>query len=179
MAEGVRNPEAHLALINSGTDCDTAGEQSAVFPTGHSEAEVHHGRYVVHADRNPGRTDPGTGVAADRCRQLAWRRLAALREGSDVDYSPTFDSSPYFFNAVHIKNIVKLARDGGHGANLRAMLFLLGFMVAALILVMTTIVLPARLLNSPDGWRAEAAAVWGGRRISSPSDWDSSWWRWR
>jgi hypothetical protein len=74
--------------------------------------------------------------------------LAALRKGSDFDYSPTFDSSPYFFNAIHARSILRLLKAEAHGSNLFAILFLFGFMLAALILVMSTIVLPARLLNS-------------------------------
>ncbi len=76
------------------------------------------------------------------------RELAALREGADIDYSPTFDSSPYFFNAVHLISIPRLAIGGAHGANLRAVLFLLTFMVAALILVVITILLPAKMLHA-------------------------------
>ena len=77
--------------------------------------------------------------------------MADLREGAIIDYSPTFDSSPYFFNSVHLKNIVKLLLLGGFkgtSPNLRAILFLLGFMLAAVILVMATIILPARRLNA-------------------------------
>jgi hypothetical protein len=74
--------------------------------------------------------------------------MAALREGTDFDYSPTWDSSPYFFNLLHIKNLLSLRGTGGHGGNLRAILFLLGFMLAALFLVISTVVLPARLLSS-------------------------------
>jgi hypothetical protein len=77
--------------------------------------------------------------------------LAALRETNTFDFSPTFDSSPYFFNTLHIKNLMTLRSTGGRGGNLRAMLFLFGFMLAAVILVITTIVLPARLLGSASG----------------------------
>jgi hypothetical protein len=147
MAEGVRNPEAHLALISSARVATLLASNEPFSPRDIQKlksiiAEMSFTPVVI----------PGEPIREPELQRIvaasSLEELAALREGSDVDYSPTFDSSPYFFNAVHIKNIVKLARSGGHGSNLRAMLFLLGFMVAALILVMTTIVLPARLLNS-------------------------------
>jgi hypothetical protein len=147
MAEGVRNPEAHLALINSG-QIATLLVSNQPF----SQQDIQKLKSIMGDMSFTPIVIPGEPILEPELQRIvaasSLEELAALREGSDVDYSPTFDSSPYFFNAVHIKNIVKLARGGGHGANLRAMLFVLGFMVAALILVMTTIILPARLLNS-------------------------------
>lgn len=74
------------------------------------------------------------------------RDLEQLRRGGLYDYSPVFDSSPYFFNAIHLSGIPALLRQGVRGANVRALLFVFGFLVAAAILVATTVLLPA--------WRA-------------------------
>jgi hypothetical protein len=146
MAEGVRNPEAHLALINSGQIATLLASNQPF-----SQRDIQKLKSIMGDMSFTPIVIPGEPILEPELQRIvaasSLEELAALREGSDVDYSPTFDSSPYFFNAVHIKNIVKLARSGGHGANLRAMMFVLGFMVAALILVMTTIILPARLLN--------------------------------
>jgi len=69
--------------------------------------------------------------------------MAALRGLGGLDYSPVFDSSPYFFNAVHLSALPEMIRSRQGVGNLRAMMFLFGFMLAAIILVITTIVLPA------------------------------------
>jgi hypothetical protein len=150
ISEGVRNPEAQLALIKSG-GIATLLVSNQPF----SQRDIQKLKAIIGDMQFTPVVIPGEPILEPELQRIAaansLKELAALREGSDVDYSPTFDSSPYFFNAVHIKNIVKLAMSGGHGANLRAMLFLLGFMIAALILVITTIVLPARLLRSRTG----------------------------
>jgi SAM-dependent methyltransferase len=147
MAEGVRNPEAQLALINSGQVATLLASNQPF-----SQRDIQKLKSIMGDMSFTPVVIPGEPILEPELRRIvaagSLEELAALREGSEVDYSPTFDSSPYFFNAVHIKNIVKLARSGGHGANLRAILFVLGFMVAALILVMATIILPVRLLNS-------------------------------
>ena len=44
--------------------------------------------------------------------------------------------------------ILTLRRTGGHGGNLRAILFLVGFMMAALVLVLAAVILPAMVLRS-------------------------------
>jgi hypothetical protein len=147
IAEGVRDPDAHLALIKSG-GLATLLVSNQPF----SQRDIQKLKSIIGDMSFTAVVIPGESFMEPELQRIAaansLKELAALRKESDVDYSPTFDSSPYFFNAVHLKNIVKLARSGGVGGNLRAILFVLGFMVAALILVMTTIVLPARLLSS-------------------------------
>jgi len=147
IAEGVANPEAQLALIKSGRVATLLASNRPFSP-----ADLHKLNSIVTDMAFTPVVIPGQPIREPELQRIVAARnlqeLAALRDGSDVDYSPTFDSSPYFFNAVHIRNIVKLVRSAGRASNLRAILFLLVFMVAALILVLTTIILPARLLNS-------------------------------
>jgi hypothetical protein len=153
MAEGVRNPEAHLALIKS-EPVATLLASNRPF----SQKDIQKLKFIMSDMSFTPIVIPGEPILEPELKRIVatstLEEMAALREGVDVDYSPTFDSSPYFFNAVNLKSILKVfSRDASGSAirnspNLRAMLFLLGFMVAALILVMTTIVLPARLLNS-------------------------------
>jgi hypothetical protein len=87
--------------------------------------------------------------------------MAALRNASDLDYSPTFDTSPYFFNAVHLRKVPYFFRTRNQDSNLRAILFLLAFMLAAVILVISTVVLPARLLvkRQSDGQAAPSRGI--------------------
>ncbi len=80
--------------------------------------------------------------------------MARLSDSVEFDYSPVFDGSPYFFNAVRLRNVPRLLAFGGHGANLRALMFVFAFMLAALILVALTIVLPLRRWG---GWQGGAA----------------------
>lgn len=79
--------------------------------------------------------------------------LARLRDAGDFDLSPVFDSSPYFFNSVRLRNIARLIIRGGRGSNLRALLFVFTFMMAAVILVLVVIVLPLR------GWSRQQSGV--------------------
>jgi SAM-dependent methyltransferase len=146
IAEGVRNPDAQLALVRSGGVATLLASNQPF-----SQQDLQGLKSIIGEMSFTPVVIPGEPILEPELQRIAaadsLEDLAALREGSDVDYSPTFDSSPYFFNAVHLKNLATLVRSGGHGANLRAILFLFVFMVAALILVMTTIVLPATLLN--------------------------------
>jgi hypothetical protein len=147
MAERVRNPEAHLALIKSGRVATLLASNQPF-----SQRDIQKLKSIIEDMSFTPIVFPGEPILEPELQRIvaasSLEELASLRELSEVDYSPTFDSSPYFFNAVHIRNIVKLARSHGYGPNLRAVVFLFVFMIAALILVMTTIVLPARLLNS-------------------------------
>jgi hypothetical protein len=82
---------------------------------------------------------------ADLDRILAARSLedlARLRDQGRYDHSPTFDRSPFFFNSVRLRNLPGLAREIAHGGNLRALGFVLMFLVAAALLVTATILLP-------------------------------------
>jgi hypothetical protein len=91
---------------------------------------------------------PGEPTTVWELRKISGFRdlgaMSQLREAGDFDLSPVFDSSPYFFNAVRLRNIPRLIARGGRGSNLRALLFVFTFMFAALILVLVVIVLPLR-----------------------------------
>jgi spermidine synthase len=68
--------------------------------------------------------------------------LERLRYAGYIDYSPVFDSSPYFFNAVRLRNIPRLIVWKIASPNLHALFFVFALMVAAFILVILTIVFP-------------------------------------
>jgi hypothetical protein len=71
--------------------------------------------------------------------------LAALRARNYFDLSPPTDSSPYFFSFVRFHAIPGILRiPGVHWEALLPLLNLTFFMLAALILVILTIVWPAR-----------------------------------
>ena len=71
--------------------------------------------------------------------------MAALRSADYFDLSPPTDSSPYFFSFVRFHAIPGILRiPGVHWEVLLPLLHLTIFMLAALILVILTIVWPAR-----------------------------------
>jgi spermidine synthase len=71
--------------------------------------------------------------------------LAALRSRDYFDLSPPSDSSPYFFSFVRFHAIPGILRiPGVDWKALLPLMYLTGFMLAALILVILTIVWPAR-----------------------------------
>ncbi len=105
---------------------------------------------------------PGQETAVPELRSIATARtvegMASLRDNSEFDYSPVFDWSPYFFNVVRIWNIPRLLKEGGHGADLQALLFVFAFMLAALILVVLTILLPLKHWATRQGHAASPRA---------------------
>jgi len=147
LSEGVRNPEAQLMLIRSATVATLLASNEPFTPQ-----DIAKVKSIIQDLGFKAMAIPGEPLQAPELERIAATKtldeMAALREGSGFDYSPTYDSSPYFFNLLHIKNLLSLRETGGHGGNLRAILFLLGFMLAALILVISAVVLPARLLNA-------------------------------
>ncbi|MGH9816167.1 MAG: hypothetical protein ACRD6I_08830, partial [Candidatus Acidiferrales bacterium] len=55
------------------------------------------------------------------------------------------DASPFFFNALRLRNVPQTIRGGGFlEGNLQALLFVLCFMAAAALLVLLTVVLPLK-----------------------------------
>jgi hypothetical protein len=69
--------------------------------------------------------------------------LEHLRYASDFDYSPPFDSSPYFFNVVRLRKIPRLFRQFlSNPPNFQALFFLFGLMMAAFIMVIFAIIFP-------------------------------------
>ena len=141
IAEGIADPESHIALIQS-DQIATILVNSRPF----SPQDIGQLKSIVGTMGFTPLIIPGEPITIPELQRISAARslagLHALRDVSDFDYSPTFDASPYFFNSLHIRNMF---RSAGHGPNLRAMLFLFGFMLAALILVISTVILPATL----------------------------------
>ena len=160
MAEGVANPERNLALIGSDRVATLLASNQPF-----SESDLRKLREISNALAFTRLYLPGESPSAPELNAILSARslgeMAALRGADAMDYSPVFDSSPYFFNAVHLSRLPALLRTGGHGSNLRAILFLLAFMLAAIILVISTIVLPALLLRRRRGAAAPPAGAVG------------------
>lgn len=144
LAEGALNPDAQMALVQSGPIATLLVSNQPFGKQDIQKLEEIAGEMAFGVLMMPGQpTD------IPEIRQISAAKsvdeLLALRGAGEIDFSPPFDSSPYFFNAVHLTGIPGLLRSGAHGANLRAILFLAGFLIAALLLVLFTLLLPATI----------------------------------
>jgi hypothetical protein len=160
LSEGVTNPGEHLALIKSGQIATLLASNQPF-----TDQDIGKLRAISSEMAFTPIVMPGEKTAVPELRNISALRtleeMAALRNASDLDYSPTFDTSPYFFNAVHLRKVPYFIRTRNQDSNLRAILFLLAFMLAAVILVISTVVLPARLLvkRQSDGHAAPSRGI--------------------
>jgi hypothetical protein len=142
LAEGIADPSAHLALVQSGPVATLLASNRAFGP------EDLHALNTVMQDMafNP-LAIPGQATNVPELSQIARSKtlaeMASLQDDYGRDFSPTFDSSPYFFNGVHIRALPRFLSRGGSGFNLQATMFLFAFLLAAAILVFATIAVPA------------------------------------
>jgi spermidine synthase len=144
LSEGVQDPESHLAMIRQ--------EELATLLTSNQPFSAQ--------DLDKIRTTakeldyqilflPGEELGMQQLTPVLQARtlagLAALRSRDYFDLSPPSDSSPYFFSFVRFHAIPGILRiPGVHYEALLPLMYLTGFMLAALILVVLTIVWPAR-----------------------------------
>ena len=69
--------------------------------------------------------------------------LEGLRYAADFDYSPVFDTSPYFFNVVRLRTLLRIYKKNlRNPPNIQALFFVFALMFAAFILVISTVVFP-------------------------------------
>lgn len=157
LSEGVTDPSRNIALVAS-------DHVATILVSNQPLSERDLGRIRAVADEMKFRVLflPGEETPVPELQTITSAHtlgdMAHLRDASEFDYSPVFDTSPYFFNAVRLRNVPRLLIAGGHGANLRALMFLFAFMLAALILVILTIVLPLKRWASRQGRVAPPSA---------------------
>ena len=153
LTEGVTDPSRNLALVASDRVATILVSNQPL-----SEDDLRKIRTVADEMRFKVLFIPGEETPIPQLRTISSKHtlaeMARLSDSAEFDYSPVFDGSPYFFNAVRLRNVPRLLAFGGHGANLRALMFVFAFMLAALILVALTIVLPLRRWG---GWQGGVA----------------------
>ncbi|MFZ0964893.1 MAG: hypothetical protein WAO35_28890 [Terriglobia bacterium] len=144
LSEGVKDTETHLAMIRQ-ADLATLLVSNQPFTS----------KDLEKLRTTAGDLDyqllylPGEELAMPQLtpvlQQHTLAGLAALRSNDYFDLSPPTDSSPYFFSFVRFHAIPGILRiPGVHWEVLLPLLHLTIFMLAALILVVLTIVWPAR-----------------------------------
>ncbi len=144
LSEGVKDPETHLAMIRQG-ELATLLTSNAPF----SPQDLEKIRTTAHDLNYEILYLPGEPLGLEQLQPVLKARtlagLAALRSADYFDLSPPTDSSPYFFSFVRFHAIRGILRiPGVHWEALLPLLHLAFFMLAALILVILTIVWPAR-----------------------------------
>ena len=154
LKEGVKDPSRHIALVDSGGVATILVSNQPL-----SEQDIQKIRTIADQMQFKLWFLPGEATAIPELRTISSARtlgdLARLRETSDIDYSPVFDSSPYFFNAVRVRKLPRvLTAAGAQSGSLRATIFVFAFMLAAMILVALTIVLPLKRWSQQRGTNA-------------------------
>jgi spermidine synthase len=150
LTEGVTDPSRNIALVSSGRVA-TILVSNQPF----SDEDLRKIRTVTDQMQFKVLFLPGVETAIPELRNIASAHtladMARLRYASEVDYSPVFDSSPYFFNALRLRNVPRFLVERGQGSNLRALMFVFAFLLAAVVLVALTIVLPLQRWASRQG----------------------------
>jgi hypothetical protein len=158
LSEGVTDPSRNIALLSSARAATLLVSNRPLSPDDLRKIQTIAGQMKFEVLFLPG--EPTT---VPELRTIASARtledLARLGDTREFDYSPVFDTSPYFFNALRLRNVPRFIMNGIQGANLRALLFIFSFMVAAMMLVGLTIVLP---LNRWSGRQAGVAPARAG-----------------
>ena len=143
IAEGVTNPGGHIALLSSGRIA-TLLLSNRPF----SEKDISMLRQIADTMDFELLFLPGQETLLPELKTITaartFRDLARLRDVGLYDFSPVFDSSPYFFNAVRLHSVAPLFLERARDPNLHAMLFVFCFMLAAIMLVVLTILWPVK-----------------------------------
>jgi SAM-dependent methyltransferase len=161
LSEGVKDPESHLAVIGRDQLATLLLSNQPFTPQ-----DLEKIRSIAKDMDYEILFLPGQELGMSQLSPILQARtlegLAALRSRDFFDLSPPFDSSPYFFSAVRFHAIPAIMRiPGVDWKVLLPLLYLTSFMLAALILVVLTIVLPARrwTRRQPGATPASAGAI--------------------
>ncbi len=141
LAEGAAAPADHLALVSCRGVSTLVLSNRPLAPEDVELLRLRAQERQFTVNYLPG----GPVDDPELARILAARTLDdldRLREPGPYDHSPTYDRSPFFFNSVRLRHLPGLAKQLTYGGNLRALGFLLLFLLAAIVLVAATILLP-------------------------------------
>ena len=142
VSEGVTDPSRNIVLISSDRVA-TILVSNVPF----SEEDLQKLRSITEQMKFRILFLPGEPSQIPELRSVAsthtLEELKRLRYVADFDYSPVFDSSPYFFNVIRLRVAVRSVRKILRSPqNFQAILFVFALMLAAFVLVISTIVFP-------------------------------------
>jgi hypothetical protein len=142
LEEGVKDPGDYIAIIRSGPVATLILSNRPFSP-----ADLAKIKSITETMGFKPLYLSGEPTQIDQLRVVAQARttadLAHLRSASYIDYSPVYDSSPYFFNSVHLVDALRfMSHLHAVPSSVLAMFFVIQFMIAAGILVAFTIVAP-------------------------------------
>jgi spermidine synthase len=144
VSEGVKDPETHLALIGQDELATLLASNQPFTPR-----DLEKIRAISEALHYKLLYLPGEPLGMEQLKRVLQAQtlegLAALRSADYFDLSPPTDASPYFFSFVRLHAIRGILQiPGVHKEALLPLLYLTTFMLAALILVVVTVLWPAR-----------------------------------
>lgn len=160
LSEGVTHPSTHMILISTNPHrLATLLTSSRPF----SDADLTQVRQIADEMDFKILYIPGTAPDSAPLREIVAARslsdLAHLAGDGVTDDTPVFDSSPYFFSSVPLKKIPRLLTRQSKAANLRPVMFVIAFMISAVILTCVTILLPARRRGRAAGAKPPIGAI--------------------
>jgi hypothetical protein len=155
ISEGVSDPVSQIALVGSGRVATILVSNQPFSATDLKELRTISNQYGFRILFSPDVpvTDPNLKRIVET-KTLG--QLSHLNSGM-MDFSPVYDSSPFFFNSLKLSrlrpgDLLQIVRNEW-GGNLRALLFLLTFLVATVILLVIAIFLPVtRWAEVPVRW---------------------------
>ncbi|HUB52164.1 MAG TPA: hypothetical protein VL986_08460, partial [Terracidiphilus sp.] len=123
LSEGVADPASHLALIQSGPIATLLASNQPFSPQDIASLKKTSSEMVFTI-----LAMPGEPLAIPELQRISETKtvaaMASLRTENGLDYSPTFDSSPYFFNPIHLRSLPRFFSSYVVLPNLNAMWFL-------------------------------------------------------
>jgi hypothetical protein len=156
ISQGVSNPGQQIALVGWGPVATILVSNQPLSGADLQELQTISNRYgfkILFSPEQPATDSDLKQVVATK----TLGQLSHLNSGM-LDFSPVYDSSPYFFNSLKLSqmrttDLSQIFRSERWGGNLRALLFLLAFLVATLILLAIAILLPVtRWAEVPVRW---------------------------
>jgi SAM-dependent methyltransferase len=142
LSEGVADPSRNIALVSSDTIA-TILVSNQPF----SEEDLRKIRSITDQMKFTVLFFPGEPSQIPELSSITSTRTLAelerLRYAADLDYSPVFDSSPYFFSTLRLRNLPHVFKHfQSRSSNFQALFFLFALMVAAIAMVIFAIVFP-------------------------------------
>ena len=151
LSEGVSDPAGHLALVRSGQIATLLVSNRAF-----SSDETARLRKIVEEMQFEILYSPGQPPALVELNGILTAKtvddLAGLRYLGFLSFAPVFDASPFFFNFVRPSDLPRITRaivGTGMSGNVQAMVFLLLFTIASLVLLGITVAIPLSRIAGP------------------------------